>query len=172
MTEDVVKTLGYLTLGTRLKRLGERLQAQTQVLLESAGIEVPASNFPVLAALDRLGPLSVGELSEAVGVTQPGVTRLLDKLESENLVQSRQASDDRRVRTIALTRSGQTLIARSKRLAWPLIESAVADACGHTENSAAGLLEQLTALEQALATAPLNVRAKSLRTRGEQHANT
>ena len=31
--EDVVKELGYLTLGTlELKRLGERLQAQTQML--------------------------------------------------------------------------------------------------------------------------------------------
>ena len=56
MTEDVVKELGYLTLGTRLKRLGERLQSQTQVLLEAAGTDVPASHFPILAALDRLGP--------------------------------------------------------------------------------------------------------------------
>src|SRR5256885_16046201 len=95
--EDVVKELGYLTLGTRLKRLGERLQAQTQVLLEGAGIGFPASHFPILAALERLGPLSVGELTEALGVTQPGVTRLLDKLESEGWVQSGQLANDRRV---------------------------------------------------------------------------
>ena len=36
MTEDVVKQLGQLALGTRLKRLGERLQSQTQALLEEA----------------------------------------------------------------------------------------------------------------------------------------
>ena len=44
MVEDVVKELGYLALGTRLKRLGERLQAQTQVLLEEDGLDLPASH--------------------------------------------------------------------------------------------------------------------------------
>ena len=43
MVEDVVRELGYLTLGSRLKRIGERLQAQAQVLLEEAGISLSAS---------------------------------------------------------------------------------------------------------------------------------
>src|ERR1700744_3101796 len=129
MQPDIVKELGYLTLGTRLKRLGERLQAQTQVGLEDEGVALPASHFPVLAALDRLGALSVGELTEAVGVSQPGVTRLLDKLGTEGVVSSTQSAEDRRVRTVVLTKSGRYLIARSKRTAWPMIEAAVADAC-------------------------------------------
>ncbi len=161
MIEDVVKELGYLTLGTRLKRLGERLQAQTQVVLEYESVDLPASHFPVLAALDRLGALSVGELTEAVGVSQPGVTRLLDKLVAEGLVSSAQLADDRRVRTVALTRSGRQLIARSKRTAWPMIEAAVADACAGPD--AQPLLAALAALEAALAVAPLGVRAERLR---------
>ena len=160
MTEDVVKTLGYLALGTRLKRLGERLQAQTQFLLASAGIDLPASHFPVLAALDRLGPMSVGELTEAVGVSQPGVTRLVQKLESERLVQSRESASDRRVRAVALTRAGQQLILRSKRAAWPIIEAAVANACAGPPQL---LLAQLAALEEALSVAPLKIRAERLR---------
>lgn len=167
MVEDVVKSLGYLTLGTRLKRLGERLQGQTQVLLEAAGITLPASHFPLLAALERLGPLSVGELSEAVGVSQPGITRMLEKLASEGLVGSRQLEDDRRVRAVALTRSGRGLVARAKRTSWPLIEAAVADACS---GSARRLLEQLAALEDALAAAALDARAERLRTREVRRA--
>ena len=169
MTEDVVKELGYLTLGTRLKRLGERLQAQTQVLLRNAGISLPTSHFPVLAALERLGPLSVGELTEAMGVSQPGVTRLVDKLETEGLVQSKQRAADRRVRTIALTRTGRQLVARSEPEVWPLIEASVSDACA---GPARLLLEQLTALEEALAAAPLNVRAERLQVGGRMHAST
>jgi DNA-binding MarR family transcriptional regulator len=167
MIEDVVKELGYLALGTRLKRLGERLQAQTQVLLEYEGVDLPASHFPVLAALDRLGPMNVGELTEAVGVSQPGVTRLLDKLVAEGLVSSTQLAGDRRVRTIALTKSGRQLIARSKRTAWPMIEAAVADACA---GPAQPLLAVLAALETALATAPLGSRAERLRATEGSHA--
>jgi DNA-binding MarR family transcriptional regulator len=169
MTEDVVKELGYLALGTRLKRLGERLQAQTQVLLENVDVELPASHFPVLAALDRLGAMNVGELTEAVGTSQPGVTRLLDKLVAEGLVQSTQLANDRRVRTIALTKSGRQLISRSKRTAWPMIGAAVADAC---TGPAQPLLGALAALEEALATAPLSIRAERLRSAEGSHAST
>jgi DNA-binding MarR family transcriptional regulator len=160
MVEDVVKELGYLALGTRLKRLGERLQAQTQVLLEEDGLDLPASHFPVLAALERLGPLSVGELTEAVGVSQPGVTRLLDKLQAEGLVRSTQSAEDRRVRTIVLTKEGRQLVARAKRRAWPMIEAAVADACAAPP--AQSLLSALAAVEEALAVAELSSRAKRL----------
>jgi DNA-binding MarR family transcriptional regulator len=168
MVEDVVKELGYLTLGTRLKRLGERLQAQTQVLLERAGVDFPASHMPVLAALDRLGPLNVGELTEAMGVSQPGVTRLLDKLEAEGLVGSAQSAEDRRVRTIALTKSGRSLVSRSKRIVWPLVEAAVADACA---GPAQHVLAQLSALEEALAAAPLSARAERLQSGEASHAS-
>ena len=160
MTEDVIKELGYLTLGTRLKRLGERLQSQTQVLLEAAGTDVPASHFPILAALDRLGTLNVGDLTEAVGVSQPGVTRMLDKLQADGLVLSAQSAGDSRVRTIELSKAGRQLISRSKRVAWPVIEAAVADAC---TGEARSLLTAVAALEEALAAAPLNVRSERSR---------
>ena len=168
MVEDVVKELGYLSLGTRLKRLGERLQAQTQVLLERVDIDLPASYFPLLAALERLGPLSIGELTEAVGISQPGVTRLVDKLVAEDLLISTQSADDRRVRTITLTKPGRQLISRAKRVAWPLVEAAVADACAGPAES---ILTLLAALEDALEVAPLNVRAERLRQAGESHAS-
>ena len=156
MKPDVIRELGYLALGTRLKRLGERLQAQTQVLLEEAGVELPASHFPILVALDRLGPLSVGEIAEAVGMSQPGVTRMLDKLQSDGLVKSTAASSDRRVRTIGLTAAGEKLVASSKRRVWPRVESAVADAC---RGRAESLLPALAALEESLLETPLNMRA-------------
>ena len=167
MIIDIVRELGHLTLGTRLKRLGERLQAQTEVLLAEAGIGVPASHCPLLAALDRLGPLAVGELAQAVGISQPGISRMLENLQSDGLVASRRPAGDKRLRAIELTKSGRDLVARSKRLAWSRVESAVADACMGTSGS---LLEQLSALEEALAEAPLHVRAARPTARGRRYA--
>jgi DNA-binding MarR family transcriptional regulator len=166
MVQDVVKQLGYLALGTRLKRLGERLQAQTQVVLAAADIEVPASHFPVLAALALLGELNVGELTEAVGVSQPGVTRLLDKLAADGLVQSRQSATDRRVRTIDLTKSGRQLVSKAKRSVWPVVEAGVADACA---GPAQPMLSVIAALEVALEQESLSARAQRL-SLGEKHA--
>ncbi|HKF97108.1 MAG TPA: MarR family transcriptional regulator [Steroidobacteraceae bacterium] len=160
MVQDVVRELGYLTLGSRLKRIGERLQGQAQLVLGDSGISLPSSHFPVLAALDRLGSLSVGELAEAIGISQPAVTRMLDKLESEGLVKSNPSARDRRVRPVALTKAGAKLIFRAKESVWPKIEAAVAEACA---GAAGPLLAQLTALEEALAAMPLNLRVPGVR---------
>lgn len=167
MVTDIVREMGHLTLGSRLKRLGERLQAQTQALLTAAQISVPASHFPVLAALDRLGPLSVGELAQSVGISQPGVSRMLENLQSDGLVTSQRLRDDRRLRPIVLTKAGRQLVARAKQLIWPRIEAAVADACA---GASGPLLAQLTSLEEALTAAPLRVRATRIPQRERKYA--
>lgn len=160
MVEDVVRELGYLTLGSRLKRIGERLQAHTQRILEADGLSIPAGQFTFLAALDRLGALTIGELAESVGVTQPGATRAAAQLEEAGLVAITQAKDDQRRKSVALTGDGKRLVAAGKRTAWPLIERAVKDACRELEGP---LLAQLASLEDALAAQPLDRRAEILR---------
>jgi DNA-binding MarR family transcriptional regulator len=153
---DVVKELGFLALGTRFKRIGESLQAQAQALLASNGMDMPAAHFPLLAALDRLGPLGVSELSQAVGVSQPVVSRSLLGLESNGLVDSTPVAADRRVRCIRLSRKGRELVRHAKSAAWPAIEAAVAQACKPLKGP---LLDQLSALEAALEQTPLLQRA-------------
>ena len=147
MVHDTVKELGFLTLGTRLRRIGESLQAQTQALMAQHGIDLPAAHFPLLAALDRHGPLGVGELSAAVGVSQPVVTRSLHGLEASGLVESRSSPEDRRIRKVQLSAAGQALVERSRREVWPVIEASVAQICAPLEGP---LLAQLSALEAGL----------------------
>jgi DNA-binding MarR family transcriptional regulator len=156
VVHDVVKELGYLALGTRFKRIGESLQAQAQALLASNGMDMPAAHFPLLAALDRLGPLGVSELSQAVGVSQPVVSRSLLGLESNGLVESTPVAADRRMRCIRLSRKGRELVRHAKSAVWPVIEAAVAQTCKPLKGS---LLDQLSALEAALAETPLLRRA-------------
>jgi DNA-binding MarR family transcriptional regulator len=156
VTRDVVKELGFLALGTRFKRIGESLQAQAQAMLESNGMDIPAGHFPLLAALDRLGPLGVSELSQAVGVSQPVVSRSLLGLEANGLVESKLVAADRRVRHIRLSRKGRELVRHAKRAVWPEIEAAVAQACEGLNGS---LLDQLSELEASLDEASLLRRA-------------
>ena len=152
MTEDIVRSLGYLPLGSRFRRIGERLQADTQRILDEIGQPLQASHHPFLAALDRLGPLTIGELAEAVGITQPGVTRSIRQLTDLGFVRSRLAPDDQRRRIVSLTDAGQAAVDRAKTTVWPRVERAVADLCDGLEGS---LLDQLAALEDGLAERPL-----------------
>lgn len=157
MVDDVVRALGYATLGSRLKRIGERLQVQTLDLArtlaeEAAAVDLPVPYNPVLAALDRNGPLSIGEIAQALGQSQPGVTRMVNGMKAAGLVAARPAEDDRRISSIYLTPKGLALVAQLKRTLWPAAALAVEDACAGLEGS---FLDQLAQLEDALSKTPL-----------------
>lgn len=157
MVEDVVRAFGFLTLGTRLKRIGERLQADTQKIINGLGVQVQASQYPFLAAVDRLGPLTVGELADAIGITQPGATRTVGQLVELGMLESAPAADDQRRRIVTLTQEGKRLVTIAKRDVWPRIREAVADLCGDLDGP---LLDQLAAMEDGLAALPLDRRIK------------
>ncbi|TPW31487.1 MarR family transcriptional regulator [Martelella alba] len=144
---DLVKELGYLTLGTRLRRLGERLQAETQRIMDEAGLTIQAAQFPYLAALDRDGPLSVGDLAALLGISQPGVTRTLSQLARQGLVETVISKEDQRRRVVALSDEGRALVAFSRDQVWPKVEAAVRGLCRDLDGS---LLDQLAGLEQGL----------------------
>jgi DNA-binding MarR family transcriptional regulator len=152
MPEDVVRTLGFLTLGTRMKRIGERLQADTQDLLDEMHISFVPSQYPFLAAIDRLGPLTVGELAEAVGVTQPATTKSIGLIARLGLLRVAASDEDQRRKIVSLTERGQKLVDGAKKDVWPHIERAVADLCAGLDGP---LLEQLAAIEDGLAAKPL-----------------
>jgi DNA-binding MarR family transcriptional regulator len=157
VAEDIVRALGFLCLGSRFRRIGERLQADTQQIMEEFGITIQAGQYPFLGAIDRQGPLTIGELAEAVGITQPGATRTLAQLIDAGLVEARASDEDQRRKLVSLTDKGRELVAFSREKVWPGIESAVRDLCGDLSGP---LLEQLAAIEDGLAAAPLRRRTK------------
>jgi DNA-binding MarR family transcriptional regulator len=157
LTEDIVRNSGFLCLGSRFRRIGERLQADTQAIIEEYGVTIQAGQYPFLAAIDRSGPLTIGELAEAVGISQPGVTRTLGQLTEAGLVEARASEDDQRRKLVSLTDKGRALVEQSKRDIWPRIEAAVRDLCGELS---APLLEQLATIEDGLAATPLARRIK------------
>ena len=157
MSGDVVRDYGYLTHGSRLKRLGERMQADVQRLTAARGFELHGALWTMLGALDRDGPLTVGELAQTLGIAQPGVTRSLAQLEARGLVKPSRADRDQRVKLVALTEQGQTLVDHAKRDIWPSVAGAVAEICAGLDGP---LLDQLTRIEEALAERPLDQRAK------------
>ena len=160
MVEDVIRALGFLTLGSRMKRIGERLQADTQRIMGEHGAMLQAGQYPFLAAVDRLGPLTVGELAEAIGITQPGATRAVAQLAELGLLEVEPAPDDQRRRIISLSSRGRAVVDTGKRDVWPQIESAVRDLCGDLSGP---LLDQLAAIEDGLAETPLERRTASAR---------
>jgi DNA-binding MarR family transcriptional regulator len=56
-------------------------------------------------------------LAERIGMTRGGVSKLVDRLVSKNLITRRERGDDRRFQSIALTAAGRRLVPRLAALA-------------------------------------------------------
>lgn len=159
MAEDVIRNFGYLALGSRFRRIGERLQADTQQIIELSGVAIQAGQCPMLAAIHRHQSMTVGELAEAMGISQPGVTRTISQLVTQGLVEMRASDEDQRRKLVSLTSAGRDFVAFAERELWPKIEAAVRDLCAHLSGP---LLNQLSAIEDGLAEATLFQRTKQM----------
>ena len=107
-----------VVLGSRLKRLGERLQAD--VAWRWAGnrdSEVQAGQFPNSRDNRSAGtsPPSPTSPPALGGQVSPGVTRNVAGLVAAGLVQSRRIHEDQRHKRLTLTKAGKQLVARCKR---------------------------------------------------------
>jgi DNA-binding MarR family transcriptional regulator/N-acetylglutamate synthase-like GNAT family acetyltransferase len=139
-----------------LRRLAERLQADASKVHRALGIDAQPAELALMAALDRLGPLTVSAAVEALGVSQPAVTRTAATLVERGLLAAESGEDDQRQRVLGLTRAGKAIVARAKKSAWPAIDRAVSTMCAPLEGP---LLQQISALERQLEDRPLEARA-------------
>jgi DNA-binding MarR family transcriptional regulator/GNAT superfamily N-acetyltransferase len=154
--KDILKEQQTLFLGSRLKRLAERMQADVVMVAEQAGLAIQPSQYPLLATLDRHGPQTIGELTQAMELSQPTITRSVSRLVEMGLVAVSRVHRDQRHKTISLTADGQAVLARSKSLVWPRVEAAVEDLL---QGLSGPLLGQIDAIERRLAERPLHHRA-------------
>jgi DNA-binding MarR family transcriptional regulator len=88
-------------------RLARRLRQ-----LADAGIT--PSMLSALSSVERLGPLTLGDLASAEKVQPPTMTPIVARLEAEGLVRREVDPGDRRVARITLGRQGKQLLDRSR----------------------------------------------------------
>jgi DNA-binding MarR family transcriptional regulator/N-acetylglutamate synthase-like GNAT family acetyltransferase len=153
---DIIRDRGPLFLGSRLKRLAERMQADVSRVAEKAGLAIQPSQYSLLATLDRYGPQTIGQLTLAMELSQPAITRMAAKLAEMGLVTVDRRHKDQRHKTVSLTEQGKADLERSKLYVWPQVESAVTEMLRGLNGP---LLDQVAAIERMLAEVPLDQRA-------------
>jgi len=111
----------------RLRLAITRLQRR---LRRQANAGITPSQLAVLGTLNRLGPLTLGELADAEAVAPPSISRTAAALEEKQLVERVAVSDDRRSSRLRLTPKARRLIQtiRHQRTAW--IAARVAELSG------------------------------------------
>lgn len=153
---DILAERGYLYLGSRMRRLSERLQADAQQIVRNAGHEdMQAAFMPVFSVLDQHDGLMINALVERIGFSQPSITRTLKTLVGLGYVRLERSAEDQRQKGVYLTESGRDLVFRLKAFVWPRIEQAAKAA---TAELSGDLVEQLGQLEAEIDAVSLDKR--------------
>lgn len=158
MTADILKDVGYLGIGSRLKRLADRLLADAAVIHDESGEGLQPAHFPLMAALDRYGSMTINEAVSIVGVSQPAITRVVSELVKAGIISSTPTPEDKRQKELALTKAGQESVERLKVSMWPQVESAAKDVFSGLDGD---FLTQIAHVEARLSEASMASRVLS-----------
>ncbi|WP_183567904.1 MarR family winged helix-turn-helix transcriptional regulator [Mucilaginibacter sp. SP1R1] len=150
---NLYQSLGYLVLGSRLRRLSEAFLAEINRAYQNEGIDFDASWFPVFYLLSKNDALSIKELSEQIEVSHPAASQLITNLKNRKLVTSATCADDGRRQLVTLTESGRELLIQIIPV-WDAVSAAMTELVEGDE-AAQQLLPAITALETAFRSADL-----------------
>ena len=98
--------------GTELVVVLEQLVTLVRQVSTAGGLSMAASS--ALNRLGRNGPHRLTELARAQGVSQPGMTQLVTRMEREGLVRRTANSGDRRGVLVEATDAGLDLLTRRR----------------------------------------------------------
>jgi DNA-binding MarR family transcriptional regulator len=80
-----------------------------EALIAAAGVDLDRALFPLLARVERRGPLGIGELAELCGRDYTTVSRQIAKLEGLGLVGRQVNERDARIKEVVITRKGRAM---------------------------------------------------------------
>ena len=114
MSAPAPSTTDAAALGAHLRlaiaRLSRRIRQQATI----AGDELTVSSQGALASIERLGPITLGELAAVEQVRPPSMTRIVARLEEWGYVTRVVDPADRRVARAVITDAGRALLAHSR----------------------------------------------------------
>ena len=144
---DFLQNLGYLALGSRLRRLSDRIMSDGTEIYREAGVDFEPRGFPLFRLLAERGPMAVGEAAAELGLTHAAISQTARLLEKKRLLTSKRDPKDSRRRVLSLTDEGRRRCEALEPL-WDDIEASAQDI---VRFAGVDVLAAIDGIEQALA---------------------
>jgi DNA-binding MarR family transcriptional regulator/GNAT superfamily N-acetyltransferase len=118
-----LEELGYLSIGSQMRRIYEKLQNEADKIYRNADIEFKSSWFPVYYVLLKSNrTLGVMEITEKISYTRITVKNVVRDMEKMNYVQIHSNPIDSRSKLISLTTKGEHLAQKLEKV-WTIIQA-------------------------------------------------
>lgn len=113
-------------LSLRLLTTGRLIEREVDALMR-ARFDSTIARFDFLSALDRHGPLTLGEVSQYLLVSNGNVTQLRSRLSKDGLIETEQDESDRRIHRVRLTRRGESVFKQMAKAHAARLDSLLSD---------------------------------------------
>jgi DNA-binding MarR family transcriptional regulator len=107
---DMMREFGVMVLASRLRRLGDRLKAESTKLYRANGIEFSDSWFLVAFVLSQRERIDVNEVAGSFGVSHAAVSQMVTAMERKGLLTKIADESDRRRTLLCLTDEGRSAV--------------------------------------------------------------
>ncbi|MBI5058186.1 bifunctional helix-turn-helix transcriptional regulator/GNAT family N-acetyltransferase [candidate division KSB1 bacterium] len=142
---DLIDTLGYLAVGSRLRRLSDRFMRDAARAYESQELDFEPRWFPVYyLVLKAQQPITVTEIAKRLGVTHPAVVQIVKDMSREGVILTDEGKADRRQRLVTLSEKGRRM-APPLEILWDDIRQATVELVRETDLDLIAVSETLEA---------------------------
>ncbi|MBE9182014.1 GNAT family N-acetyltransferase [Oculatella sp. LEGE 06141] len=107
---DFYRQVGKLALGSRLRRLSERLAEDAAKIYSLYDVALDPKWFPVFYVLSHQDEASITEIAQIIGHSHPSVSQIVKEMKQAGLVNTDKSVDDARVSVVRLSSIGKQLI--------------------------------------------------------------
>lgn len=107
---DHMQSLGCLSLGSRFKRLSDRLYKDVASIYQERQVDLHPTYYPLFNLLHQHGPLSVTQAAELLNVSHPAISKIANKMQAEQLLYKTLDPNDERRTFLALDDKALSLL--------------------------------------------------------------
>lgn len=134
---DLIRQLGELAIGSRLKRLSDYILGNGVDIYKLYGIDFNPHWFPIYYALTKNEKMGIMELATELQMSHPAIIKLAKELESNGYIQSIKGEEDKRKRFLKLTKEGKEMLPEME-LVWKDIAQSLGQMVGNHQNNLLG----------------------------------
>lgn len=143
---DYFDELGEVALGSRLKRLSDRIMGDAQNVYKHMGQDIQPRWFTLVSLLYEKKSVSIVEAAEFLGLTQPCISQFSKELIKMKFVKASQDPNDLRRKILSLTAKGKKNYIKMEPVG-DALKSAVISICKEAEHD---IYQAIVQAEKAL----------------------
>lgn len=124
MKFDLISTLGYKALDSRLKRISDRMSHDVRRFYKELGMDIEPNWYLIFMLLQKGEEIPISAIAEPLGYTHPSVAIIVKKMADKGYLHVKKDSEDKRKQMVSLSDKAMKMLPQLEQI-WHSCERAI-----------------------------------------------